>query len=654
MQRTPAVGGQDRAAVLLISMPWTTLTEPSLGLAMLKAVLARHGIAARVMHLNLFMLEHLQASTYEALSVMYVLNDFLFGHVLDPCVTPTQGRWLRRKVDDLLHDGILDARRFGGPDGLSKTLMRLRRQIIPVWLAGWADEIAAHPARMVGFTCMFDQTIASLALAKLIRPRAPDKLIALGGYAVRAPTAGMIIRACPWIDAVCDGEGEAAVVGLARAAAGDIPSSEVPGIVYRDPSGAPEATAPAPAVDLDANPSPDFGDFFADITRLSKEHSVLVTPPDLPVENSRGCWWGATSHCTFCGIRDDDLVYRARRPERVLATLAELHTRYGIATFRFADYILPHQYYGTLLPELARLGRPYRLSGEIKANVSTERFAGLKGAGFREVQPGIESFSSAVLRRMGKGVTAAQNIRTLVLGRRFGVRVHYNLLFGFPDDEAADYAAMTAQLPRLVHLDPPNSYVPVQITRYAPLQTQPERWGLPPPEPEDCYELLFSRSYLARSGFDLGDFCYYFARSFENAPGLQRQYDRIGRTVAMWREQWNAQRAWLYYEAPDVEGLTVEDQRGGEEVCHRLGAAESEVLLACAEPTSIHALREAPLRQARPERVARILEALDERGLIFRDEERVVSVVVPLPPKPAHGAFVETMQETGVFATAAP
>ena len=645
------MGEQDRATVLLISMPWTTLTEPSLGLAMLKAVLAQRGVAARVMHLNLFLLKHLKASTYEALSVVYALNDFLFGHALDPTLTPTQSRWLRRKVDDVLCDGIIDGRQFGGAERLTDTLIRLRGEIIPAWLAGWADEIAAHPARMVGFTCMFDQTIASLALAKLVRVRAPEKLIALGGYAVRAPTAAMIVRACPWIDAVCDGEGEAAVVGLASAAADDIPLTEVPGIVYRDPSGAATSTAPAPPADLDANPSPDFDDFFADAARLSKEHSVLVTPPDLPVENSRGCWWGATSHCTFCGIRDDDLVYRARRPERVLATLAELHARYGIATFRFADYILPHQYYRTLLPELARRGRPYRLSGEIKSNVSTERFVRLKEAGFREVQPGIESFSSAVLRRMGKGVTAAQNIRTLVLGRGFGVRIHYNLLYGFPDDEAGDYAAMAAQLPRLVHLDPPNSYVPVQITRYAPLQTQPERWGLPPAEPEECYELLFSRSYLARTGFDLADFSYYFGRSFENAPGLQRQYARIGRTVAVWREPRNAQSAWLY-QAPDADGLAVKDRRAGEEVTHRLDAAEAEVLLTCADPTSWRALREAPLRQARPERVAAVLEALDERGLIFRDEERIVSLVVPFPPKPAHGAFIETMQETGVLATA--
>src|SRR5271156_6510656 len=99
MPRAPAVDEQGQARVLLVSMPWTTLTEPSLGLAMLKAVLAKHGFAATVMHLNLFLLEHLKAHTYEALSVVYVLNDFLFGHALDPQISPTQSRWLRRKVD---------------------------------------------------------------------------------------------------------------------------------------------------------------------------------------------------------------------------------------------------------------------------------------------------------------------------------------------------------------------------------------------------------------------------------------------------------------------------------------------------------------------------------------------------------------------------
>jgi radical SAM superfamily enzyme YgiQ (UPF0313 family) len=165
---------------------------------------------------------------------------------------------------------------------------------------------------------------------------------------------------------------------------------------------------------------------------------VDVVPPTLPIENSRGCWWGAKHHCVFCGIRGEDMAFRAKSAERVLKTMAELRQRYGIDGFRFADYILPSRYFDTLLPDLVRLGRPYRLSSEMKANLSGERFTLLKEAGFHEVQLGIESFSSDVLRKMRKGVSAAQNVYDLVLGRRLGMRVLYNLLYGFPDDKPAE------------------------------------------------------------------------------------------------------------------------------------------------------------------------------------------------------------------------
>jgi hypothetical protein len=68
---------------------------------------------------------------------------------------------------------------------------------------------------------------------------------------------------------------------------------------------------------------------------------------------------------------------------------------------------------------------------ELKANLSDERFALLAAAGFVELQPGIESFSSDALRKMRKGVTAAQNVHTLVMGRKHGVRIFHNLLMAF-------------------------------------------------------------------------------------------------------------------------------------------------------------------------------------------------------------------------------
>ena len=78
-------------------------------------------------------------------------------------------------------------------------------------------------------------------------------------------------------------------------------------------------------------------------------------------------------------------------------------------------------------------------------------FALMAEAGFVEVQPGIESFSSMALTAMDKGTSAIQNAQTLLLGKAHGVQVHWNLLYGFPDDDADDYERMLETLSRLAH-----------------------------------------------------------------------------------------------------------------------------------------------------------------------------------------------------------
>ena len=212
---------------------------------------------------------------------------------------------------------------------------------------------------LVGFTCMFDQTIAAAAISSRVKALAPDVLIAFGGYAVRSPTGEMLLEAFPWLDAVCAGEGEPCICDLARASVTAPPDLfRVPNLLFRDRTGGVVSSPQAKPVDMDTIPIPDFDDFYEDVRQLRRENEVDIAVDRLPVENSRGCWWGATHHCTFCGIHDDDLAYRARGAETVLRTLDCLNERYDCQEFRFSDYILPHRYYTTLLPMLVDRGRP--------------------------------------------------------------------------------------------------------------------------------------------------------------------------------------------------------------------------------------------------------------------------------------------------------
>ena len=239
--------------------------------------------------------------------------------------------------------------------------MELRSEVIPAWVDRYVGELLSWQPTMVGFTCMFDQTIASVAIAKRFRDLSANEkpLIVLGGYAVRMPTGRAVLETFPWIDAVCLGEGEPAIVGLAiTSVERDHDLSAVRNLIWRARDGSLQDTGQAPLVRMDDVPDRSFDDFYSDMKLMSDRTQVTVPIDRLPVENSRGCWWGTRHHCVFCGIEDTDLGYRSRSAERVLQSLDHLSERYHTSGFRFADYILPAEYYRTLLPELARRGAP--------------------------------------------------------------------------------------------------------------------------------------------------------------------------------------------------------------------------------------------------------------------------------------------------------
>lgn len=617
----------------LVSMPWTSLNEPSLGLGILSAVLTQAGFSSRVRHLNLSLLRYLRAETYAAIADGFALNDFLFAGVLDPVISTRQWGWLRPKAGSLVASGRLvsTAGDRMSIDDVVDSLLDLRNNKIPTWLDEQADVLAGSAARLVGFTCMFDQTIAAVALARMVKDRAPEKLIALGGYAIRQPTADALLNAFGWIDAVCTGEGEMTVVGLTLAAAGELSLAQVPGLAYREPGdGTVRSSPPAPMVDLGAAPTPNYDDFYLDVADLSTAEEVDIATTRLPVENSRGCWWGEIRHCVFCGIQDEDLKYRTKPAAVALATMDNLAARYGVRAFRFSDYILPRSYFTTLLPQLVERGAPYELTAEMKANVNTADFALMVAAGFVEVQPGIESFSSAALTAMDKGTSASQNAQTLLLGKAGGIPVHWNLLYGFPDDDADDYEQMLETLSRLTHLDPPATRLPVQVTRGAPLQVDPGRFGISVAAYEPSYDLVFSPEFLARAGFDLSKYCYYFVRPFENSVRLQRIYRRIEALVDGWRAVANHRDVSLEWRSVAGKIVVTDSRANPAGVTVVLDEAQSEVLLALRTRRNVSGLIRHGLGLD-PGQVTAALEDLDRLRLVLRDGDRWLSLALPAP-----------------------
>ncbi|MYN03669.1 RiPP maturation radical SAM protein 1 [Pseudoduganella sp. DS3] len=620
--------------VLLASMPWATYAEPSLGLATLKAVLDEAQVASRVMHLNLGLLRHISADTFTMLAAFWGINEFLFSGALDPRFDEAQAACLVERCR--LHAPEVRQPRYRSEEELLHLCLALREDVIPRYLDECAQRVLEWQPTLVGLSCMFDQTLASVALARRLKALQPGLPVVLGGYALEGRPGDAILSSFPFIDAVARGDGEPQIVRLAQASVGAGALGDIPGVALRG-----QPAQAAQQADLGANPPPSYSDWFADLDALQRDERVIVRSQVLPVEASRGCWWGQHKHCVFCGIDEQTLKYRAKPAQRVLQMLAALRERYGDHVFRFSDYILPRQYYDEMLDALAGQQPRYRLMGEIKANQTSERLQRFAAAGFIELQPGIESFSSEVLRLMDKGVRGIHNVLTLKSGYRNRIQINYNVLYGLPGEQAGWYRAMLLQLPKLYHLTPPVSRTETIVTRFAPLQADPARFGLSPrPRHHRCYDLLFAQDWLSANRFALDDCAYYFARGFDYPDELAGLYRMLVEQVEHWKGQHRARPVYLYYDDEPVRGeMTVHDSRFGEARVWRLRGLARQLMLACDERMqTLEALR--PLARGEGQLEVALAALVDEQRLFWREGEHVLSLAVP-------GAVWRTHAATG-------
>jgi ribosomal peptide maturation radical SAM protein 1 len=279
---------------------------------------------------------------------------------------------------------------------------------------------------------------------------------------------------------------------------------------------------------LDDLPYPDFDDYFDRIRRSPLSYQL---DPLFFFETSRGCWWGQQRHCAFCGLNGRCLTYRSKSPQRVVAELRHLADRYDIRRACAADNIFDPRYYGTLLPMLREASLGVRFMFEMRAAVSRDQAELLCAAGMAGVQLGIETFSTPLLKLIDKGTTALQNLQTLKWFCEAGVIVEWNLLYGFPGEDPAEYAVLAELLPSLYHLAPPRGCGRVRSDRFSPYFMHPEKHGVTNLRPAAAFAHVFpfSQDALAR-------LAYYF--DFDYADGREVN-DYVGpllERVAVWRE----------------------------------------------------------------------------------------------------------------------
>lgn len=462
--------------IVLVNMPYGYLPAPSLALGLLKARLVDAGLPTETRYANIAFAEKIGAGLYVRLSgkTWMMLGEWTFAGSAFPDFQPD-------------HDAYLGAATVSAiqPDPAAAAAKCWAvRQAAADFVESLALEIAERRPRIVGCSSVFQQHCASLALLRRVKELDPDVLTMIGGANCEGEMGRATILSFPWLDVVVSGEADELLVPLCARLLAEGPRLDVetapPGVFGAGHRAAWSAGKEPPAgravvSDLDGLPIPDYDEYFA--TLAGSEIAAAVTPA-LLVETSRGCWWGARSHCTFCGLNGTSMSFRSKSADRAYEELRYLAERHQVHRFSVVDNILDLRYFDDLLPRLAEEQPGWSLFYEVKANLSRERLEMLSRAGVEWIQPGLEAIHDGPLSLMAKGTSAAINIQTLKWARSLGVHCLWSILVGLPGERLEWFPAMTEIAEQLVHLQPPMGWNTVVFDRFSPYHSRPESFDL--------------------------------------------------------------------------------------------------------------------------------------------------------------------------------
>ena len=322
-------------------------------------------------------------------------------------------------------------------------------------------------------------------ICRVAKECAPQSLlVAGGGFLTSMPRD--IMRFLPQVDIGVVGEAFVTFVEILRQIdAGNFEPSTVNGIIYRGLAGRLEMTPEQPLVeDLDSLPCPAYDLFpleevyFKNSQALFSEEGMLARRR-LDINASYGC----SLICKFCfhlGISGDmkyvvnaagetDVQFdvpksytrniRYHSPEYVVRMVRHLKDKYDVDFVGFFDENLMtmDQYSGRtwmreicdlwikegLQPRCVRDGcehdercRGVHWSGTSHATLCNPEILGLmRRAGCSHLVYGYESFSSQILKRLGKGSTPKTNFRSFFWTMESGIRPIPNQIIGFPTED---------------------------------------------------------------------------------------------------------------------------------------------------------------------------------------------------------------------------
>lgn len=363
-----------------------------------------------------------------------------------------------------------DTLRFSIPTIAPATLgSYLRQQGIDVEIADFFfDEIHSFDADIIGISSTFMGVENVKQIAGLIKEQNPSATVVLGGPLSWSIPAAELLCKVPSIDYIVKQEGEQTFVDLISVLrTGDDPRL-VRGLALRSGGTVLETESRLP-LESEKIPEP--------LWELMGIPSAKRLPV-LPVETSRGCPY----NCAYCS----EVTYwgkpvRYRKVDRVVAEIRRNAEKFGVTTFRFTDScfssppVRSAEMCDAIYDSCVRQGIPVKWSAYARIdNLSRVLLDKMKRSGCVALDIGLESGSTELLRRMGRGYSPEVAIEVAQAARDAGIITNFNVVIGFPGEteetiqataELIDRAAPDTYACFIFYLAP-NTAVNVRKTNY--------------------------------------------------------------------------------------------------------------------------------------------------------------------------------------------
>jgi ribosomal peptide maturation radical SAM protein 1 len=595
--------------VLLVNMPCSSI-RPPLGVGLLKSLLSRDGFDATVFNANIAFADRLGVRFYHYLSelapIESLAGEFLFARCLNP------------EIPREPYLAFLGSRfPLECPPEARDQLERAGSHV-EGFLTECVTRIVDGDYTVVGFTSSFAQNMASLALAQRLKQVRPETVIAFGGANCEDRMGLGLHRAFSFVDLVFCGEADISFPQAIRALSRGESLADIRGLVHREPLDGSSAfvdLSPQRIRNLDDLPYPDYDDFFREYASLPCGSRTA----GVPMETSRGCWWGEKHHCTFCGLNGLSMAFRAKSPERALAELAHLQHRYDVSDIQMVDNILAMDYMKTVLPALARATSKPALFYETKANLTREHLALFRSAGISAIQPGIESLDTRVLRLMDKGTTGIRSVELLKSCREIGIWPHWNILYGFPDEPPDAYELMATRVEWLTHLDAPNVCTRLRLDRFSPLYMRAEEFGITDVRPAQAYSLLYDLPPDT-----VREIAYYFDFSYRDGRCPDAYAEPLRTAVA----EWQASRGGDLTVEQGSNAVTIVDTRGKRRREVVLEDLPAQIYVSCLTSKTARSLEERFQVPPRSQCISSLLEQWVAEKIMLELDGRYLSLAI--------------------------